>query len=122
MEDLKKFEARLVRRAEFYDRIDRTRAELETLYSSDLPAEEKRRKKAAIFGDLRDRFRELRRKWGGRGLEGWLKRDINNADLVSLHTYQKHVPAFHKLLAECGGDLDEFYKRVKKLKLEGDEE
>ncbi|HEY1121464.1 MAG TPA: aminopeptidase, partial [Haloferula sp.] len=93
MEDLKKFEARLVRRAEFYERIDWTRGELEKLYASDLPAEEKCKKKAAIFGDLRDRFRELRRKWGGRGLEGWLKRDINNADLVSLHTYQKHVPA-----------------------------
>jgi hypothetical protein len=29
---------------------------------------------------------------------------------------------FRKLLVECGGDLDLFYKRVKKLKLEGDEE
>jgi len=121
-EDLKKFEARLVRRAEFYARIDRTRAELEKLYASDLPVEEKRRRKAAIFGDLRDRFRELRRKWGGRGLEGWLTRDINNADLVSLHTYQKHVPTFHKLLADCGGDLDVFFKRVKKLEIPDEEE
>ncbi|MEK7949511.1 aminopeptidase [Luteolibacter soli] len=122
MEDLKKFEARLVRRAEFYERVDWTRAELEKLYASDLPPEEMRRRKAVVFGDLRDRFRELRRKWGGRGLEGWLTRDVNNADLVSLHTYQKHVPAFRKLLVECGGDLDVFYKRVKKLRLEGDEE
>ena len=122
MEDLKKFEARLVRRAEFYERIDRTRAELEKLYASDLTAEEKRSRKGEIFGDLRDRFRELRRKWGGRGLEGWLKRDINNADLVSLHTYQRHVPMFHKLLADCGGDLDLFYKKVKDLKLPVEDE
>ncbi|MCW1924584.1 aminopeptidase [Luteolibacter arcticus] len=122
MEDLKKFEARLVRRAEFYGRIDRTRAEIEKLYASDLPPEEMRRRKAAIFGDLRDRFRELRRKWGGRGLEGWLTRDINNADLVSLHTYQKHVPMFHKLLAECGGDLELFYMKVKKLEIPEEDE
>lgn len=115
--DLKKYEARLVRRAEFYERIEFTRAELEKLYGSGIPPEEMRRKKAALFGDLRDRFRELRRKWGGRGLEGWLTRDINNADLVSLATYQEHVPVFHRLLEECGGDLELFFKRAKRLKL-----
>jgi predicted aminopeptidase len=115
--DLKKYEARLVRRAEFYDRIDSTREELEKLYASGAAPEEMRKKKAALFGDLRDRFRELRRKWGGRGLEGWLTRDINNADLVSLATYQEQVPAFHRLLEECGGDLELFFKRAKHLKL-----
>jgi predicted aminopeptidase len=115
--DLKKYEARLVRRAEFYERIEFTRAELEKLYESGIPPEEMRKKKAALFGDLRDRFRELRRKWGGRGLEGWLTRDINNADLVSLATYQEHVPSFHRLLEECGGDLELFFKRAKHLRL-----
>lgn len=115
--DLKKYEARLVRRAEFYDRIDSTRAELERLYASGASPDEMRKKKAALFADLRDRFRELRRKWGGRGLEGWLTRDINNADLVSLATYQEQVPAFHRLLEECGGDLELFFKRAKHLKL-----
>jgi predicted aminopeptidase len=115
--DLQNYEARLVRRAEFYDHIDSTRAELEELYESGLPPEEMRRQKAVLFGDLRDRFRELRRKWGGRGLEDWLTRDINNADLVSLNTYHKHVAAFHRLLDECGGDLDLFFKRAKHLKL-----
>jgi len=115
--DLRKYEARLVRRAEFYDRIDFTRAELEKLYASGAPPAEMRKKKAALFGDLRDRFRKLRRKWGGLGLEGWLTREINNADLVSLATYQEQVPAFHCLLDECGGDLKLFFKRAKHLKL-----
>lgn len=117
MADLKKFEARLVRRAQFYDHIDFTRAELEQLYASHLPAETMRHRKAKLFADLRDRFRELRRRWGGRGLEGWLTRDINNADLVSLSTYQQHVPTFHKLLADCGGDLELFFERVKEVRL-----
>ena len=115
--DLEKYEARLVRRAEFYDRVDHTRAELGKLYESGAAPEEMRKRKAALFGDLRDRFRELRRKWGGRGLEGWLTRDINNADLVSLATYQEQVPAFHRLLEECGGDLELFFKRAKHFKL-----
>ena len=115
--DLKKYEARLVRRGQFYDRIDRAREELKALYASDLPPEEMRKRKAAIFRDLRERFRELRRRWGGRGLESWLTMDINNAHLVSLITYHHHIPAFEKLLAECNGDLELFFKRAKDLKL-----
>lgn len=115
--DLKKYEGRLVRRAQFYDKIDQTREELKELYASGLPPEEMRRKKTAIFHELRERFRELRRRWGGRGLESWLKEDLNNAHLVALVTYQHHVPTFHKLLADCGGDLDRFFEKAKDLKL-----
>lgn len=118
--DLKKYEARLVRRAQFYDKIDQTRAELKELYASGLPPEEMRRKKAAIFHELRERFRELRRRWGGRGLESWLTEDINNAHLIALVTYQHHVPTFHKLLGDCGGDLNLFFEKAKDLKLDGE--
>lgn len=115
--ELRTYEARLVRRAEFYQRIERTRSELEKLYASGLPEDVMRKRKAALFGDLRDRFRELRRKWGGRGLEGWLTRDINNADLVSLATYQEHVPTFRRLLDDCCGDFGRFFKEAKRLDL-----
>lgn len=121
MDDLKEYEARLVRRAEFYERIEFTRGQLEALYGSGLPDQVMRERKAALFGDLRGRFRELRRRWGGRGLEGWLTREINNADLVSLSTYEKHVPVFRQLLAECGGDLERFFKEAKHLKLPEDD-
>lgn len=117
LSELRSYEARLVRRAEFYRRIETTRGALAALYASGLQADEMRRRKAALFGDLRGRFRELRRKWGGRGLEGWLTRDINNADLVALSTYQEEVPRFRRLLDECGGDPELFFKRAKRLKL-----
>ena len=120
-QDLKNYEARLVRRAQFYDRIDQTRVELKALYASDLPPDEMRKKKVRIFHDLRERFRELRRRWGGRGLEGWLTEDINNAHLVSVATYQRHIPAFRQLLKDCGGDLDLFFKKAKNVKLPKDE-
>jgi predicted aminopeptidase len=119
--ELRTYEARLVRRAEFYERIERTRSELEKLYASGLPEDVMRKRKAALFGDLRDRFRELRRKWGGRGLEGWLTHDINNADLVSLATYQEHVPTFRRLLESCGGDFGRFFKEAKRLELPEDD-
>lgn len=118
--DLKKFRERLVRRGQFYDQIDRTREDLTKLYASGIPEAEMRRKKKALFGELQGSFRELRRRWGGRGLEGWMTTDLTNAHLVSVATYHQHLPVFRKLLVECGGDLDRFFERVRDLKLEKD--
>lgn len=115
--DLKKYEGRLVRRREFYQEIDRSRCRLETLYASGKPVAEMRREKLKILAGLRDQFRELRRKWGGRGLEEWLTEDVRNGHIVSLNLYYQQMPVFQQLLAECHGDLDLFFQRVKKLRL-----
>jgi predicted aminopeptidase len=115
--DLRKYQGRLVKRREFYREIDRSRWRLEALYASGQPAPAMRRQKAAILAKLRDQFRELRRRWGGHGLEAWLVEDINNGHIVSLNLYADHMPAFEKLLADCGGDLDLFFKKAARLKL-----
>jgi predicted aminopeptidase len=115
--ELRKYEGRLVRRREFYQEIDRSRLKLEALYASGLPAPVMREKKQEILTKLRDQFGELRRRWGGHGLEGWLREDINNGHIVSLKLYADQMPPFRKLLADCGGDLGLFYKEVARLKL-----
>ncbi len=115
--DLRKYRGRLVRRREFYQEIDRARWNLQALYASGQPAPVMRQKKAAILAKLRDQFRELRRRWGGRGLESWLHKDINNGHIVSLNLYADKMPAFEKLLADCGGNLDLFFKQATRLKL-----
>ena len=115
--DLKNYEQRLVRRREFYQQVDRARLRLESVYVSGRPVPVMRGKKAEILTQLRDQFRELRRRWGGRGLESWLKADINNGHIVSLNLYYQSMPAFKRLLAECNGDLDLFFKKAKHFKL-----
>ncbi len=115
--DLRKYEGRLIRRREFYGEIDRSRWRLEALYASAQPAPVMRKEKAEILAKLCDQFRELRRRWGGRGLESWLHEDINNGHIVSLKLYADQMPPFQKLLADCGGNLDVFYKRASRLKL-----
>ena len=115
--DLRKYEALLVKRAEFYQEIEITRKNLETLYAGEKPDDEKRKLKVAALRELQDRFIALRRRWGGRGLESWLEMKLNNGHLVSVITYQKHTAVFHSLLSESGGDPDEFFKRAAKLKL-----
>lgn len=113
--DLRRYERLLVKRTGFYQEIETTRSRLEKLYAGDAPREEKLRAKAAILGDLQSRFRDLRRRWGGRGLESWLDCDLNNAHLVSVITYQKHGAAFRRLLDDCGGDPEVFFKRAADL-------
>ena len=113
--DLRKYEGRLVRRREFYREIDRARWNLTALYASNQPAPVMRQKKAAILAKLCDQFRELRRRWGGQGLESWLHEDLNNGHIVSLNLYADHMPAFEKLLTECSGDLDLFYRKAAEL-------
>ena len=116
--ELRHYEQRLVRRREFYQEIDRARLRLEALYASGKPEPVMRRAKAAILARLHGQFLELRRRWGGHGLEGWLAEDIHNGHIVSLRIYADHMPAFQALLAGCDGDLDLFFKRVGDLKLE----
>jgi predicted aminopeptidase len=115
--DLRKYEGRLLRRREFYQEVNRSRGKLEALYASSRPAPEMREEKRAILANLRDQFRELRRRWGGHGLEGWLHENINNGHIVSLNLYADHMPPFQRLLADCGGDLNLFYQKSARLKL-----
>lgn len=115
--DLRKYQQRLVRRREFYREIDRSRQRLETLYASGQAAPAMRRKKVAILAKLRDQFRELHRRWGGRGLESWLTQDINNGHIVSLKIYAAQMPVFENLLQQCDGNLELFFKQADQLKL-----
>lgn len=115
--ELRDYEALLVRRNDFYQEIDRTRSALDDLYQSGMPADAMRARKAALLRGLQSRFRELRRRWGGRGLESWLEGSLNNAHLVSVITYQEHTPVFHRLFDECGGDPGQFFKRAETIKL-----
>jgi predicted aminopeptidase len=115
--DLLRYRQLLVRRNQFYEQIEVTRRRLESLYQSPQSIAKKRREKARILADLRHQFLELRRSWGGRGLDSWLTEDLNNAHLVSITTYQKNVPIFQCLLRECDGDFDQFFKRAASLKV-----
>ena len=113
--DLRHYEERLVKRDQFYRQIESTRGRLVALYSSGRSEEVMRREKAATLKQLQDQLRELRQRWGGHGLESWLKGNLNNAHLVSVITYQDQGPMFRKLLRDCGGDPEAFFQKAKAL-------
>jgi predicted aminopeptidase len=90
----------------FFDELTRARTRLKALYGMPLPPEVMRERKRVEFAELQkaleatSRFRVL---------------EPNNALIASFATYTQLVPAFEKLLAEEGGDLERFYARAKKL-------
>jgi predicted aminopeptidase len=106
--DLAKFREARERERKFAQLLDETRARLEALYKLDIATEPMRERKKAEFERLASDAAYMRH---GAGFES----APNNALLAAFATYSQLVPAFERLLAESGGDLDRFYARVKAL-------
>jgi predicted aminopeptidase len=105
------------RRAEFVQLVLRYRARLEALYREPLSDAEKRAEKARLFAEMEAGYQALKaERWGGwSGYDRWFGKDVNNAQLASVATYEELVPAFRALLAREGGDMARFYGAVHAL-------
>jgi predicted aminopeptidase len=94
------------RSREFEQLMAEVRARLQALYAMPLaPAEMRRRKREAL---------EALRPWLAR-MRGFESAEPSNAVLAAFATYTQKVPAFERLLAAAGGDLERFYARVREL-------
>ena len=103
-------------RTDFRMLIRTTRDRLAALYASDLPDDEKRARKAAIFAEMRAAHEQLKADSGGTVIfDRWFAGGANNAGIISAGLYADRVPQFAALLMEEGGDLPRFYERVKVL-------
>lgn len=109
--ELRDYVERLERRRQFQREVERARDRLARLYASGRSPAAMRSGKAAVMEGLSAGCRDLRRRWGGRGLEGWTAGGINNGHLVSVQLYQDRMPELRRVLEECGGDLERFYRR-----------
>lgn len=93
------------------------RAELRAIYDAPLPDAQKREAKTAVFaalvGDLEKE--EERDPAFTRPRAAFAAAGANNAALVPLAAYHDRVPAFRRLLAEAGGDLEVFYAACRRL-------
>jgi predicted aminopeptidase len=100
----------------FIELILRTRERLQRLYARALSPEAMGREKALRFEQLRAEYVELKAGWGGYGgFDHWFEREVNNAHLASIATYEQWVPAFEALLKQSGGRLDRFYEQSEAL-------
>jgi len=110
------FELFASRRHGLMDLLKRTREKLDALYKQDIPDAQKASGKEAVFAAMREEYAQLRAGWGGyAGYDAWINKDLNNAKLGSIATYNQLVPAFNVLLKQEQGDMKRFYAEVKKL-------
>lgn len=106
--ELRRFlEARRQER-EFAGLLENTRARLAALYATPLAPEGMRAQKRAVFAELA--AAPLYKRYASR-----LGAMPNNALLASFATYSQRVPAFERMLAASGGELERFYAEVKSL-------
>lgn len=109
------------RREDFAELVSSAREELREVYARDTSAEQKRQDKAAAIEALRARYATVKAAWGGySGYDGWFRRELNNAHLATVSTYNRWVGAFGALLAEHDGDLSAFYAAVEALARQDD--
>ena len=114
--DLELYELELRHAEEIVGLLIRTRAELQALYASGVDRSLMRERKGAAFAALRVSYAKLKSEWGGHApYEAWFEAELNNAYLASVATYFDCVPGFKRELAAEGGNLREFYQRVRAL-------
>ena len=92
-----------------------TRRALAELYARPLESDAMRAAKAQQFEMLKTRYTEFRQRTGTTRYNRWMARDLNNADLALIATYERGVSAFGALLAEYDGDFAGFFEAVDRL-------
>ena len=104
------------RKAGFLALIRQTAVRLERLYAAGLGAPEARARKASEFTRLRAEYAVLKGLWDGySGYDRWFGQPLNNAHIASIAIYESLAPAFERLLAQSGGDMDLFFAACERL-------
>jgi len=109
-------DARKKRQEEFISLLQVTRDDLEVIYNSGDSVDVMREKKRARFEQMRVEYQSLKQSWDGySGYDGWFSRELNNARLVSVGTYNDYIPAFSVLFKQSGNSFANFYAASQKL-------
>lgn len=104
------------KRQAFFGLTTIARERLATVYASSRPDAEKRTEKQRVLAELRGDYQTLWRAWGDRASDDRrFARDLNNARLAGISTYQQWVPAFEALFERAGRDFAAFYRAVEAL-------
>ncbi len=115
VEALKRWRRDEALHAQFTERLLATRAELIELFAQDRSEADMLAAKAQAFQDLRAELAHLDQLAGDRRFSRWAERDLNNAHLALVATYEASVAGFLRLYAHCEGDLDCFHARATDL-------
>jgi len=105
----------------FLHLVGNSRAQLESLYASDLAVAEMRVARQEIIAQLRDNYAAAQQRLGASGnlalagYQDWFAGPLNNAQLNMVSSYHDQVPLFEAALLQCGGHWPCFWQQVKQL-------
>ena len=106
-----------VRQEQFVALVQTAVADLNVLYAGSLAEPAKRLAKQERIAKLRADYAALKIQWQGySGYDAWFARDLNNAQLGTVVTYNTYVPAFTAMLRQAHGDFLQFYQNAAQLK------
>ena len=95
-----------------YLQLQETRAQLDAIYHQAIPDEEKQREKERIFAGLKMWYQDWRQTHQYAGFDDWMSKELNNAHLALIATYQQMVPDFLLALQSVDGDMKKFFGLV----------
>ena len=115
-----RFEAFRARRRELVALLQETRRQLRAAYDRGADDVARRAAKRAVFSGMVAGYEHIKAGWGltpaeTRAYDDWVLKDLNNAKLGSIATYTQRVAQFSALLRGAGGDMGDFFSRVKAL-------
>jgi predicted aminopeptidase len=97
---------------------------LNALYASDLPEEQMRTEKVRVFGNLQDAYRQMvELQWDGHSYySAMFSRELNNASLALVNSYQGGFCAFTQLYQSAQEDMGRFQQLAReKAKLNAEQ-
>jgi predicted aminopeptidase len=104
------------RQSDFIALVTAAVADLQDIYDSGLPDSEMRVAKASRLAQLREQYVLQKTAWGGyAGYDDWFSRDLNNAQLSTVTTYNNLVPELMTLFTAAGEDFEAFYRAAAAL-------
>jgi predicted aminopeptidase len=112
---LARYEAARADEERFLAIVRRGRERLVALYASAAPDAEKLARKPAGFEAMRQDYQSERASFKLENYDPWFARPLNNADLVGVEQYARHVAAFRALFRESDADFARFFAAVENL-------
>ena len=98
------------RQEDFVALVSAAVADLQVIYDRDISEADKREAKVQRLQMLRDGYESLKQNWGGYGgYDNWFSRDLNNAQLSTVATYNNLVPQLMEMFEAANGNFEAFY-------------
>jgi predicted aminopeptidase len=116
-EALRAYRRRLEIKKQVYEYTHAFRVRLKEIYAADNVPDTMQAQKSDAFMNYKAGIKQLVSQHGGsKKYSDWLLKDLNNAKLGAMATYQELVPAFKSLFERCDNNFELFYQVVASMK------